>query len=99
MSDEVYVGGVKMTAREYRRLQRECKPGASARRRLRARWPHCSAALAVHPDQVAEANERNRRHGVGEVQYRPDGRAIIPSEAAKKKLLRLERMHDRDAWN
>lgn len=56
-------------------------------------WPMTSQALAVHPEQVGEANERNRVHGVG-VQYDPTGLAHIPDRAERKKLLRLEGKHD-----
>jgi hypothetical protein len=56
-------------------------------------WPMKSVALAVHPDQVAEATERNRAHGVN-VTYDATGMAEIPDRGERKKLLRLERMHD-----
>lgn len=56
-------------------------------------WPIVSSALAVHPSQVAAANARNRRHGVN-VTYRPDGKAVLGDRAARRRLLRLEGMHD-----
>lgn len=56
-------------------------------------WPMTSMALAVHPEQVAEANERNRAHGVG-VTYDETGLAHVPDRAERKKLLKLEQMHD-----
>lgn len=56
-------------------------------------WPLVSDALAVHPDQVGKANERNRRHGVA-TRYQRDGRAVIPDRGDRKKLLRLEGLHD-----
>lgn len=65
----------------------------------RGKWPLKSAALAVHPDQVAEANERNRQHGVN-VEYHPNtGKAIIPDAAAYKRLRKLEGVHDRDGYS
>lgn len=58
-------------------------------------WPMTSQALAVHPSQVAEANERNRRHGLG-TRYDPaTGNAIIPDRTDRKRLLRLEGFHDK----
>lgn len=64
-----------------------------------AGWPMKSDALAVHPAQVAAANERNKRHGIN-VRYEPHaGLAIIPSEREKKKLLKLEGFHDRAAYS
>ena len=56
-------------------------------------WPIISDALAVHPSQVQQARERNKRHGVP-VWYMLDGRAILPDRAARKKLLKLEGFHD-----
>jgi len=58
-------------------------------------WPMVSDALAVHPKQVEEANARNKRHGVN-VQYLPNGQAVLPDRNERKKLLRLERYHDND---
>lgn len=58
--------------------------------------PLLSDALAVHPSQVAEANARNARRGCS-VTYDPkDGRAVIPDRAERRKLLKIEGMHDRD---
>lgn len=59
-------------------------------------WPMVSEALGVHESQVAEANARAKRHGIA-VEYRPDGRAVISSREARKRLLRLEGMHDNHA--
>ncbi len=59
-------------------------------------WPMVSEALAVHKKQVAQANARNKRHGV-HVTYDEKGRAHIPDRAARRDLLRLEALHDNDA--
>lgn len=61
-------------------------------------WPQISTkALAVAPDQVADANARNRLHGVP-VEYNAQGHAIIPDNGARRKLLALEGMHDNDSF-
>ncbi len=61
---------------------------------LPGNWPMMSDGLAVHPDQVAEASERNKRNGIN-VTYDPrDGRAILPDRNERKKLLRLEGFRD-----
>lgn len=52
-----------------------------------------SEGLAVHPKQVEQANARNRRHGVNVV-YDQKGMAHIPDRTERKRLLRLEGMHD-----
>ncbi len=57
-------------------------------------WPMTSEALAVHPKQVEQANARNKRHGVNVVYHPKTGCAIIPDRAERKRLLRLEAMHD-----
>ncbi len=56
-------------------------------------WPMKSMALGVHPKQVQEANERNKRNGV-DVTYDRNGRAVIPDRNERKKLLRLEGFRD-----
>lgn len=55
-----------------------------------------SKALQVHPSQVAEANARNKRHGVNVV-YDRTGLPHIPDRAARKSLLKLEGAHDDSA--
>lgn len=57
-------------------------------------WPMKSEALACHPDQVVDHNERNRSKGIG-ARYNADGTCVIESRGDRKKLLRLEKMHDK----
>lgn len=52
-----------------------------------------SLALAVAPQQAEQANARAKRHGIN-VQYTRTGACIIPDRKERKKLLRLEGMHD-----
>lgn len=56
---------------------------------------HTSLALSVHPDQVAEANARNARHGLS-AYYDADGTCHIPDRKERSRLMRLEGMHDRE---
>lgn len=58
-------------------------------------WPLVSDALGVHPDQVDEANLRNKKAGVA-VEYNRKGQAVIPTRGERRKLLRLEQFHDKD---
>lgn len=59
-------------------------------------WPKVSMnALAVHPEQVAEANERSVRDGIG-VRYERDGSCVIPDKAAYKRLLKAEGFFNKD---
>lgn len=57
-------------------------------------WPMRSEALSCHPDQAAEHNERNRSKGIG-ARYDRDGNCTIDSRGDRKKLLKLEKMHDK----
>lgn len=99
--DRFYLNGQEVTAAEFKKRTRVRGgrkafgiPGGTAT----TGWPMVSEALAVDPSQVAEANERNRKAGVN-VQYHPKtGCAIIPDAAARKRLLKLERFFDRDAF-
>lgn len=58
-------------------------------------WPMRSEALAVHPDQVQEATEQLKRHGISGVRYEGDGTAVLQDRGARRELLRLEGMVDR----
>jgi len=58
-------------------------------------WPMKSDALAVHPEQIPEAMERNKRMGVTGVTYDPeDGRAILADRGARRDLMRVSKVHD-----
>lgn len=62
-------------------------------------WPMKCEALAVHPSQVEQMNERNKKHGVN-VQYEPKhGLAVIPDEAAYRRLRKLEGVHHNNSYN
>ena len=59
-------------------------------------WPLKSDAMAVHPSQIKEAMERNKKHGVVGVSYDPkDGRAILADRGARRDLMKLEGFHDK----
>ncbi len=58
-------------------------------------WPILSEALGVHPEQVQEANQRNKAAGIA-VEYNRKGQAVIPSRGERRKLMDLEGVHDRD---
>jgi hypothetical protein len=55
-------------------------------------WPQTSMSLAVHPSQALEANQHLSNHGIGsrEAHYQPDGRLVLESAAAKKKVLKTK---------
>jgi hypothetical protein len=97
---EYYLDGRPVTEEEYyqRYPAPESRAGDVPGGTSTKGWPMVSVALAVHPDQVAEANERNKRHGV-HARYRPDGKCVIPDAADRKRLLKVEGFFDRDGYN
>lgn len=60
-------------------------------------WPMRSVALACQPSQVADMNARNKRLGIG-TRYEGDGTAVIPDAADRRRLIRQERLVDRDSF-
>jgi hypothetical protein len=91
-----FIDGVEVAKETYdaRFPDRPLATVATETRSCGSGWPMKSIALAVHPEQVAEANERNRKAGVN-VTYESDGTAVIPDRGERRRLLRLEGMHDR----
>lgn len=91
-----FVGDAEVTEKQYRKLTKS-KPLAAGDEVLTqstSAWADfTSEALAVHPTQVKEANERSKRHGLGVV-YDKQGFARIPDRAARRRLMRLEGVHD-----
>lgn len=67
--------------------------GSVARTQQTTTWPMVCEALAVHPKQIEQANERAKKHGIN-VTYGKHGLCHIPDPGNYKKLLRLERMHN-----
>jgi hypothetical protein len=57
-------------------------------------WPMISDALAVHPKQIEQAMERNKRMGVAGVEYLQDGRAVLKDRGMRRDLNRVEGFHD-----
>lgn len=55
-----------------------------------------SEGAAVHPDQCELAEARNKLHGVNVTYDRETGEAIFPDRNERRKLLKVERFHDRD---
>lgn len=56
-------------------------------------WPMESVALGVHPNQVEAARARNKAAGIN-VDYTPEGKAVIPDNGARKAILKAAQMHD-----
>jgi hypothetical protein len=52
-------------------------------------WPMKMESLAVHPSQIKEAMERNKKYGVT-VSYDKNGTPIVPDRAARRDLMKVE---------
>lgn len=57
-------------------------------------WPIKCEALACHPKQVDECNQRAKRHGIN-VEYDRQGFCHIPDQGNYAKILKLERMYNK----
>lgn len=62
-------------------------------------WPMLGEALAVHPKQVEQANERAKRHGINVTYCPKTGRVHIPDNGAYRKLLKLEGKHHNNSYD
>jgi hypothetical protein len=83
--DHFYLDGREVTEEEFRRQFPEQSLEGLVPKKSNSVWPMLSDALAVHPEQIAEARERDRKRGVP-TEYAPDGRAVITSAAHQKQL-------------
>ena len=59
-------------------------------------WPLVSRAAAVHPDEIPEAVERDRKAGVP-TEYDARGNVIFRDRGHRKRYLRAHGMRDNDA--
>ena len=62
-----------------------------------AGWPMASDALAVHPDQIAEARESAQKRGVS-TDFLPDGRPVFTDPAHRLKYLKRYGFHARNSY-
>lgn len=90
-----FLDGVRVTPKQFHagKVPRAPKSLTTAPRRVSG-WPKYSEALAVHPDQVPEAQARAKRHGIS-VEYTTRGDVLVPDRGNWLKLLKLERMHEK----
>jgi hypothetical protein len=99
-----FVNGVEVTKREFDRCfpDRARELSRTERRRMAkagaARWPLKSTAMAVHPEQVEEANEHLKKNGCAS-RHDADGRLVIPDGGDRKRVMRLRNALDRDSFN
>lgn len=58
-------------------------------------WPIASEAMAVHPDQIHDVLKRNKKHGLGNIEYDRTGRPILKDRGMRRDLMKLECVHDK----
>lgn len=92
-----FLDGKKVSAKKYHKRYPRPEAGGKVLPKLKDGWPKKCLALAVHPDQVDEANARNKEHGVN-VHYAADGVPTLPDRNERRKLLKLEGLHDRHSF-
>ena len=62
-----------------------------------AGWPMASDGMAVHPDQIPEARERDLKHGIT-TDYLPDGRPVLRDRAHRRAMMRSLGLIDRNSY-
>jgi hypothetical protein len=92
-----FLDGKKVTEKKYRKRYPPPRAGGKVLPKLKDGWPKQCLALAVHPDQVDEANARNKEHGIS-VHYDAKGVPTLPDRNERRKLLKLEGLHDRHSF-
>ncbi len=97
---QFFVDDVEVTEEEFHatfptRIEDILASGLLGHSATKTCWPMRSRALAVHPKQVDQANARNRRHGLASY-YEKDGTAVLPTREERKKLNKLDAMHDNE---
>lgn len=60
-----------------------------------ALWPIVSDAAAIHPDQIPEAREYDRQHGVP-TEYTRDGQPVFTDRAHRKAYCEAHGLYDRN---
>lgn len=92
-----YIDDKEVTEEEYRAAFPDKPLAENGQCSLRG-WtkPLLSDALAVHPDQIPDVMERNRRAGLHVEYNAEDGRPILRSREQRRKLMKLDKCHDRD---
>lgn len=92
--DRYYLDGKEVTREEYQQsvpdVPLDFSNGAPS---LCPFKPIISDALAVHPTQIKEAMERDKKHGLS-VEYLPDGRPKLDGRDKRRRMLKSLNFHD-----
>lgn len=96
--EHYFLDGREVTKREYRKFIPEKDGVPMFATAINDANPLRSDALAVHPDQIPAAVERNKRHGLTGMAYDRQGRPVFTDRGQRKKLMKIEGVHDRNSY-
>lgn len=94
--DRYYLDGVEVSQQKYESATTPKEIGCPMGGQPYVR-PILSDAMAVHPDQIESAMEKNYKDGVP-TNYMPDGRPIITSHQHQKALAKSYRYFNKDSF-
>lgn len=101
-----FIDGKEVTKRTFERKLAQARPDYSPKeekviarpRGMKRGYPIKSAALAVHPTQVQEAQDDSVKKGVP-TQFTPGGRPILRDTSHRRKYLKAYNFVDRNSFN
>lgn len=99
--DRYYIDEKEVTREEFdaafpNRVDQLLKTGQMLPAHTTTCWPMISEAAAIHPEQIAEATEWNKKMG-DHVKYTSTGEAIFTSRRQRKEHLKNIRLRDKNA--
>lgn len=97
-SESFFIDGAKVSKRRYNRALPDKPIRAGADLPVGWHTPVLSDALAVHPRQIPEAMARDKLHGLN-IEYLPDGRPKITSQAQKRALIKSLGLHENNCYS
>lgn len=92
-----FMDGVEVAESDFRAVVKppELPEGEAGSSLCGWKRPILSDALAVHPEQIQEAMERDRRYGIAS-EYAPDGRMILRDRKQRQRVMQSLGLHDKN---
>lgn len=97
ITDHYFLDGEEVTEKQYRKGIPEKEGVPMFATAVGDANPWVSDALAVHSSQIPEAIARNKKHGLN-IRYDRMGRPVCSDSGQRKKLLKIEKAHDRNSF-
>ena len=92
-----WIDGKQVSRSKFWKMSPPCSVAGTGDSITAWKRPLRSDAMAVNTSQIPAAMERNRKAGITGVSYDPkDGTAIISSRGARRDLMRVMGVHDRN---